>query len=253
MDIRFSAQFAGFLAERNEKLLPPLLAATVANIARFDAWRMMTVDFDGAVSVVDLRNNLRTENDKRGANLTADPIHRVAQKDVGDGFYSSEELAPRGLSKTHYHEQALQHGLILSDHAGFVAKVSDEQSICLSFSRSDQFSMLTKTENEKFRASSPLVIHVLKRIWNKRTPDAAVGSNDQKSSTKDLQELVLQSFGFTTLSPRERDVAKLLFSGHSAKMIAKILDIGPGTVRNHIKHIYLKLDLSSAVSKTDSL
>ncbi len=245
MNALVNLQYAKLLTEKDHQLLPPLLAATLANVARFDTWRIAIVDTDCDVSVIDFRNNLRTDNSEHGVDLSADMIPEVAHKAIGDGFYNSQELAPRGLQRTEYYEQSLKHGLVLTDHAGYVAKVDEENTICISFSRSDHYSMFTEAENDKFRAISPLILHALRLIWKAWSADPKNTIELRARTARTRLDAALQSFGFTTLTPRERDVAQLLVSGHSAKAIARVLDIGPGTARNHIKHIYLKLGLSS--------
>ena len=50
------------------------------------------------------------------------------------------------------------------------------------------------------------------------------------------------SSGFT---PREREIIRLLLAGFSNSFIAKRLEIGVGTVRNHRKRIYAKLDVTT--------
>jgi DNA-binding CsgD family transcriptional regulator/PAS domain-containing protein len=50
------------------------------------------------------------------------------------------------------------------------------------------------------------------------------------------------SFG---LSPREEEVAKLLFSGYSAGAIAEKLGISPHTARDHVKRLYRKTGSTS--------
>ena len=47
------------------------------------------------------------------------------------------------------------------------------------------------------------------------------------------------------LSPRERQVAELFAKGVSYKAIAERLSVSPATARNHLQHIYAKLDVSS--------
>ncbi|TGR33473.1 LuxR family transcriptional regulator [Mesorhizobium sp. M8A.F.Ca.ET.202.01.1.1] len=49
------------------------------------------------------------------------------------------------------------------------------------------------------------------------------------------------------LSARQRQIARLLIEGGSAKTIARNLSISPGTVRNHIKQVYRKLGVHSQV------
>ena len=49
------------------------------------------------------------------------------------------------------------------------------------------------------------------------------------------------------LSPRERDVLSLVSAGHGNKEVARLLDppCREGTVRAHLKSIYLKLGVNS--------
>jgi non-specific serine/threonine protein kinase len=47
------------------------------------------------------------------------------------------------------------------------------------------------------------------------------------------------------LTPREQEVARLLSRGLTNKQIASELVVSPGTVRAHVEHILVKLDLRS--------
>ncbi len=68
--------------------------------------------------------------------------------------------------------------------------------------------------------------------------------------TKHLQGIKAHLFSNTTNieasltgqpTPREQEIAQLLSTGHSNKEIARILDISPNTVRNHISRLADKL------------
>ena len=52
-----------------------------------------------------------------------------------------------------------------------------------------------------------------------------------------------QAFGRELLSDRETEVTRLLLKGLAPKGVGRLLAIAPGTVRNHIKSIYLKLEV----------
>ena len=52
-------------------------------------------------------------------------------------------------------------------------------------------------------------------------------------------------FGRELLSERESEVTRLLLKGLAPKVVGRMLDIAPGTVRNHIKSIYAKLGVRS--------
>jgi len=58
------------------------------------------------------------------------------------------------------------------------------------------------------------------------------------------------------LSRREGDILKLIAGGLSNKEIAKDLAIAPETVKSHIKHIFIKLNIErrvQAVSRAQML
>jgi DNA-binding CsgD family transcriptional regulator len=59
-----------------------------------------------------------------------------------------------------------------------------------------------------------------------------------------------------TLTAREREVLVMISQGFTNKRIARILEISPETVKSHVKHIFLKLAVSTraeAVSCAGSL
>jgi LuxR family maltose regulon positive regulatory protein len=47
------------------------------------------------------------------------------------------------------------------------------------------------------------------------------------------------------LTARERDVLAMISQGCSNKRIARTLDISPETVKSHVKHIFLKLEVGT--------
>jgi len=55
----------------------------------------------------------------------------------------------------------------------------------------------------------------------------------------------VDAFTSSEFTPREREIIRLLLGGFPNSFIAKKLEIGIGTVRNHRKRIYTKLDVTS--------
>jgi len=55
----------------------------------------------------------------------------------------------------------------------------------------------------------------------------------------------LSSRGGDGLTARERDVLALISQGCSNKHIARALEISPETVKSHVKHIFLKLEVGT--------
>lgn len=58
-------------------------------------------------------------------------------------------------------------------------------------------------------------------------------------------DFILPDFSRYSLSPREREIAELLFRGFANKEIAQKLSISYGTVKNHVYSLYAKLGIRS--------
>jgi DNA-binding CsgD family transcriptional regulator len=49
----------------------------------------------------------------------------------------------------------------------------------------------------------------------------------------------------TGLTPRELEVLGLIAAGHTAKAVARRLDISPKTAENHIQNLYAKIGVAT--------
>jgi DNA-binding CsgD family transcriptional regulator len=56
---------------------------------------------------------------------------------------------------------------------------------------------------------------------------------------------VLEKFGSSLLTPREREVVRLILKGYPSKSVARTLSISTQTEQVHRKNIYHKLGISS--------
>jgi DNA-binding NarL/FixJ family response regulator len=54
----------------------------------------------------------------------------------------------------------------------------------------------------------------------------------------------------TRLTSREREVLRLVASGHTDRKIAESLVISPRTVHRHMSNIFVKLDVTSRAAAT---
>jgi two-component system, NarL family, response regulator len=66
----------------------------------------------------------------------------------------------------------------------------------------------------------------------------------------EIRDILSRPSGFHTLTPRERDVLKIMAQGKSNRQIGDLLNLSEGTVKVHVGHILDKLE---AKSRTEAL
>ena len=102
-----------------------------------------------------------------------------------------------------------------------------------------KISGFNKIDLNTLQILEPLIYSILKNHW--------ITARDNKifKNTGSNQNKRYENFGEKILSPREIEVAKLIFEGHSGNSIAANLDIAITTVKSHRKNMYKKLGIGS--------
>ncbi|MDC0329120.1 helix-turn-helix transcriptional regulator [bacterium] len=102
-----------------------------------------------------------------------------------------------------------------------------------------KISGFNKTDLNTLQILEPLIYSILKNHWT-TTRDNTIFKNTRANQNKRYE-----NFGEKILSPREIEVAQLIFEGHSGNSIAANLDIAITTVKSHRKNMYKKLGIGS--------
>ncbi|NNF78034.1 MAG: helix-turn-helix transcriptional regulator [Rhizobiales bacterium] len=244
MNGRFIYDIAGFLSEQDERLLPTKLATTLASIASFDAWAIVCFERDERPGIIDYRDQRPVKTDYCERFFRDDPFYLAAKNECLAGAYQVSELAPRNFQATAFCQDYLAAANGFTDQIGYLCSVGNGKTLALTLTRSATYKKYRASELSEFQLIAPLVTVALQRIWTLRNENVVV-EEQTEDLTKKRTNVAFDNFGATTLSPREHQIVRLLISGESAKSIARILGITPGTTQNHIKHIYLKLGVSS--------
>jgi DNA-binding CsgD family transcriptional regulator len=130
------------------------------------------------------------------------------------------------------------------DKIGYLIYLGPELAAFVSVARYIDEPPYTRDEHRILRAVLPGVERAMTRFWN--ILDAADrGTAVESKRLHRVLTDVLASFGDGVLSEREGEVTRLLLKGLVPKCVGRQLGIAPGTVRNHIKHIYSKLNVRS--------
>jgi DNA-binding CsgD family transcriptional regulator len=102
-----------------------------------------------------------------------------------------------------------------------------------------KISGFNKSDLNTLQVLEPLIYSIFKNHWSTARQNIIC---EKSLSNKNKR---YDSFGEDTLSPREMEVAKLIFEGHSGNSIAANLDIAISTVKSHRKNMYKKLGIGS--------
>lgn len=136
---------------------------------------------------------------------------------------SATHPAVKVLVLTTYDQDDYAFGALAAGAAGFLLK--DVRT-------SELVAAITAVANGDAVLTPRITRQVIERGIPRALPEA------QRAQISDL---------FTTLSPRERDIARLIADGHSNAEIATTLTIEPASVRRNVSRILTKLDLRDRV------
>jgi len=107
-----------------------------------------------------------------------------------------------------------------------------------------------------------LVRRLVRCVSIDATAEAGQGSDDAKEIILDtdvdgarylLVRLPRASRVSRTLSPREREIVRMVSDGHPNKVIAGVLNISPWTVCTHLRRIFAKLGVNSRAALVSHL
>jgi len=219
------------------------LVEAIAEGVQFDSWYCVFFRHDAPPVEVDHSAvEVMRERYTNGPYLL-DPFYTAFLGGIEPGCYSMRELAPPDFKSSRYYtEYYLPWGA--GDEMGYLLPIAEDVCAHLSFALTDPKSNFSKAEMRFAADVQPIVERLMQRVWARLKPDAHA-SDAFRVDFHFRMTQAFRSFGTSVLTDREGEITHLLLRGHSAKSIARLLGISPGTVRNHMKSIYAKLEISS--------
>lgn len=151
----------------------------------------------------------------------------MVMRDVSPGHFHKSEFYRR-----HYHLTGI------ADEIGIAFEINKDRSTVVSLTRNKNQPRFGAREKNIFRHATPVLAVLGRKLW-KQT------ETHDRASMSDRQENAFDNFGKDVLSKREVEIASLILQGHSSISAGKLLNISPGTVKNHRKNLYFKLNISS--------
>jgi DNA-binding CsgD family transcriptional regulator len=130
------------------------------------------------------------------------------------------------------------------DEVCYLLRVDADLAGYVSVMRVGEAPPFTRAECEVLNMALPAVDIAMRRVHALHAP----GVQEREESARALHRhltAAFEDFGRGALSERESEVTRLLLKGLAPKVVGRMLEIAPGTVRNHIKAIYAKLGVRS--------
>lgn len=175
-----------------------------------------------------------------------DPFHRLTL-DRASGLYRMRDIMPEAFPQSEFYRRFYKFTDV-SDELRYIVWPDDDRSVHIFIEREGVGSEFAQAEVERLEAVAPFVASFVTAhfAWQDQrgaeSPPPAAGF-DLRDKVRGMQP--------GALTPREVDTVELMLKGHSTKSMARVLDIDAGTVANHKRHIYAKLDVHSQAQLFD--
>jgi DNA-binding CsgD family transcriptional regulator len=130
------------------------------------------------------------------------------------------------------------------DEVCYLVRLGADLAAYASVMRVGSLPPFTRREGEVLRMALP-GIEIAMRHVHALYAHVAPPAEDAARALHRHLTAAFEDFGRSELSEREAEVTRLLLKGLAPKTVGQMLEIAPGTVRNHIKSIYAKLGVRS--------
>ncbi len=169
-----------------------------------------------------------------------DPFVLAAHRGVS-GLTGLHDIMPEGFFDSEYFHHHYRYTDVC-DELRYIVPVGRDRSIHIFVERETPSPVFSPRDRATLSAAAPMVVSFVgaKSRWLDRLPE----QNGDLVVAIDLRvQIGVMAKG--KLTWRECEVVEWMLKGHSAKSIANILHIEEGTVTNHKRSIYSKLDVHS--------
>lgn len=154
-----------------------------------------------------------------------------------------DDICPDDFFESDYFREYWSNVNIVSEFS-INTHIDDDTLVHVPLSRIAGSRPFSQDDIDILAAVSPVVTATIRRFWAARSTDFEDRTEKANSFHAHLR-FVMDNFGCSLLTAREMDIMQLTMRGYSDKLSARKLDITPGTVRNHKKSIFSKLQVSS--------
>lgn len=176
-----------------------------------------------------------------------DPVFTACAHAQATGLYRMSELAPDAFFEGEYFNSPDVHPCIslqsgtLAEEIVFIAALPGIGHLAYSLMRLNASPTFSVAQFADFQRCQAMVNVLLQRHYE----GVCAQVDERASALKDHLNNAFSRFAAEQLTPREQLIVSMVLRGHSSLSISLHLGIAEGTVKNHRKHLYCKLGISS--------
>ena len=157
------------------------------------------------------------------------------------GYFHISEIAPEGFTESEFYQLYYSTNDSI-DQVAFLMESGNGTPLVLSLERTSALPPFNDAEKTTLTGLVDLVAELVRQ---QQWPDVLINTTPAPLDMHAHLQQVMAMFGSSTLTPRERDVVRLILRGYPSKSVARELDISTQTEQVHRKNIYQKLGISS--------
>jgi DNA-binding CsgD family transcriptional regulator len=217
------------------------LLALVQAFVNFDSAVMMAYPEDAKLVVLqdelDAGDRAPFDGPYRNGLYLLSPLY-VESHAGRRGCFHISDIAPEGFTESEFYDLYYSTNDSI-DQIAYLMETAEGTPVALSLERTSKLPPFDAGER---RSLDELLALVAALVKQQRWPDSLQSSPQDMHAHMDK---VMAMFGSSTLTPREREVVRLILRGYPSKSVARELTISTQTEQVHRKNIYQKLGISS--------
>lgn len=223
------------------------LEAALGSIVDFDI--LMVFAYSGPEKPVCLYHNIDSSRIRTVVDAYVsgpyilDPFYNTTMDPLATGVRRLRDMAPDQFHKSEYYRRHYKLTGI-RDEVGIICRPDGWTGVVISFTRPVAAPAFGRPDIAAIRACVPVIQTLAERHWRQSASAAMPAGWDVELARDPIGE-PLNRMTDGILTPREIEITSLVLQGHSSGSISRCLSIATGTVKNHRKNIYQKLDVSS--------
>jgi DNA-binding CsgD family transcriptional regulator len=180
-----------------------------------------------------------------------DPFYCHAQKALSGDILRLKDVLTEPAQQQDYKQRFCQQ-TGWYDELCFVTRLDQNRWILLFIGHRNESPARYQQNVGTLKELQPLLSALIRQQWaDDHLLQSAAGAGIEgetaieKEAFKSALNQAMASFGTALLTTKEREITLLILQGYDSQDIAALLQIALGTVKNHRKNIYRKLNVSS--------